>query len=453
MLPATTVPLEDGLRVTSLAGRGELEPLDGGDPGRFDSRHAHCEVLVVGAGRVGPPGRGRRPMLRTPRTGSCSSTPDPAATGDGVRAGTTALGIYDHGYVTGARATTDPDHGGSALAHPGQAHRARDRRHRAAHRLRRRRPARDHARAVPSRPTSSATACAPASAPSIFTNNGTTEAVAASARGCRHGGRGDRRRARRRPGRRHDRGRRRTASCGPRRPGRGSGRRPSTPTSCSCPAAGTRTWRSGATPAARSASTSRSPRSSPIGPARTAAIEAVGAAAGDIDGLGEIAPTWVVPPPGPATEDALGDPLRRHRSRRHRRATCGGRSARASNRSSTSSATRRSAPASSRGAAAGVVASAIAASMLGPGGRCGRRADVPAADRAGHVRPAGRPRPGHAARRPGPHDADPAVARRQRRRVRGRRPVEAPALLPARRRDRWTRRSCASAPPLGRGSR
>ena len=33
-------------------------------------------------------------------------------------------------------------------------------------------------------------------------------------------------------------------------------------------------------------------------------IEAVGAAAGDIDGLGEIAPTWVVPPPGPATDEA-----------------------------------------------------------------------------------------------------------------------------------------------------
>ena len=33
-------------------------------------------------------------------------------------------------------------------------------------------------------------------------------------------------------------------------------------------------------------------------------IEVVGAAAGDIDGLGEIAPTWVVPPPGPATDDA-----------------------------------------------------------------------------------------------------------------------------------------------------
>ena len=33
-------------------------------------------------------------------------------------------------------------------------------------------------------------------------------------------------------------------------------------------------------------------------------IEAVGAAAGDIQALGEIAPTWVVPPPGPATEDA-----------------------------------------------------------------------------------------------------------------------------------------------------
>ena len=52
--------------------------------------------------------------------------------------------------------------------------------------------------------------------------------------------------------------------------------------------------------------------------------------------------------------------------------------------------------------------------------------------------------------RPGPHDADPPVARRARRGVRGRRPVEAAALLPARRRVRWTTPCCASARPRAR---
>src|SRR5688572_19735306 len=57
MLPVTTVMLQAGMAVSSLAGRGRLEPVgdaaEGRDPGRFDSRHAHCEVLVIGAGESG----------------------------------------------------------------------------------------------------------------------------------------------------------------------------------------------------------------------------------------------------------------------------------------------------------------------------------------------------------------------------------------------------------------
>ncbi|MGT2532651.1 sarcosine oxidase subunit delta family protein [Streptomyces nojiriensis] len=51
MLPATTVELYDGLVAGSLAGRGRLatEP----DPARYDAVHAHCDVLVVGAGPAG----------------------------------------------------------------------------------------------------------------------------------------------------------------------------------------------------------------------------------------------------------------------------------------------------------------------------------------------------------------------------------------------------------------
>ncbi|MFE1413275.1 sarcosine oxidase subunit delta family protein [Streptomyces sp. NPDC058746] len=51
MLPATTVELYEGLVAGSLPGRGRLatEP----DPARYDAVHAHCDVLVVGAGPAG----------------------------------------------------------------------------------------------------------------------------------------------------------------------------------------------------------------------------------------------------------------------------------------------------------------------------------------------------------------------------------------------------------------
>ncbi|MGW0824416.1 sarcosine oxidase subunit alpha family protein [Streptomyces sp. NPDC002845] len=51
MLPATTVELYDGLVANSLPGQGRLatEP----DPARYDAVHAHCDLLVVGAGPAG----------------------------------------------------------------------------------------------------------------------------------------------------------------------------------------------------------------------------------------------------------------------------------------------------------------------------------------------------------------------------------------------------------------
>ncbi|MEV7794581.1 2Fe-2S iron-sulfur cluster-binding protein [Streptomyces sp. NPDC087512] len=51
MLTATTVELYDGLVARGLAGQGRLggEP----DPARYDTMHAHCDVLVVGAGPAG----------------------------------------------------------------------------------------------------------------------------------------------------------------------------------------------------------------------------------------------------------------------------------------------------------------------------------------------------------------------------------------------------------------
>jgi sarcosine oxidase subunit alpha len=51
MLPATAVELYDGLVAGSLPGQGRLatEP----DPARYDAVHAHCDLLVVGAGPAG----------------------------------------------------------------------------------------------------------------------------------------------------------------------------------------------------------------------------------------------------------------------------------------------------------------------------------------------------------------------------------------------------------------
>ena len=89
-------------------GADALEPAaDGGDPGRFDSRHAHCEVLVIGAGESGRKAAAVA-QVSNPEDRVLLIDADPAATGDGVRSGMTALGIYDHGYVTARRAPTRP---------------------------------------------------------------------------------------------------------------------------------------------------------------------------------------------------------------------------------------------------------------------------------------------------------------------------------------------------------
>ncbi|NUP23922.1 MAG: sarcosine oxidase subunit alpha family protein [Streptomyces sp.] len=51
MLPATTVELHNGLVATSLPGQGRLATAP--DPARYDAVHAHCDLLIVGAGPAG----------------------------------------------------------------------------------------------------------------------------------------------------------------------------------------------------------------------------------------------------------------------------------------------------------------------------------------------------------------------------------------------------------------
>jgi sarcosine oxidase subunit alpha len=301
MLPATTVLLQDGLRVTSLAGRGSLDEPEGGDAGRFDSRHAHCEVLVVGAGESG-----RRAtavaQISNPEDRVLLIDADPAATGDGVRAGMTALGIYDHGYVTAVEryptATTegrlwhiragriviatgaterpivfaDDDRPGIMLAGAAATYVERY-------------GIRPGERAV------------------IFSNNGTTDAVAATLTGSGveivatvdaragdlvTGTSGD------------DAGHLSAVRIAP-----AGGAEETVDADLLLVSGG---WNPNVALWTHARGTLRFDERIaafvPDRPGPHGRMEVVGAAAGDIDGLGEIAPTWVVPPPGPATEDA-----------------------------------------------------------------------------------------------------------------------------------------------------
>jgi sarcosine oxidase subunit alpha len=88
MLPATTVELYDGLVATGLAGKGRLA--DRPDPARYDAVHAHCDVLVVGAGPAGLAAAraaarsGARVILADDRFTPGGSLPDTAETIDGA---------------------------------------------------------------------------------------------------------------------------------------------------------------------------------------------------------------------------------------------------------------------------------------------------------------------------------------------------------------------------------
>ncbi|MEU5266273.1 2Fe-2S iron-sulfur cluster-binding protein [Amycolatopsis sp. NPDC021455] len=104
MLSATTVELYDGLEARGLRGQGRLaaEP----DPARYDTKHAHCDVLVIGAG---PAGRAAAAAAEG-RVLLVDDQPDGEAP-EGVRflSRTTAFGIYDDGFVLALERRGEPE--------------------------------------------------------------------------------------------------------------------------------------------------------------------------------------------------------------------------------------------------------------------------------------------------------------------------------------------------------
>jgi sarcosine oxidase subunit alpha len=143
MLPATTVELYDGLVATGLPGQGRLaaEP----DPARYDAVHAHCDLLIVGAGPTGlaaaavAAGTGARVILADdqPEPGGSllagGRYPDRVAETEALLASapelrilrrTTVFGHYDDNHVLAVERRTN--HLGAAAP----AHVARERVHR-----------------------------------------------------------------------------------------------------------------------------------------------------------------------------------------------------------------------------------------------------------------------------------------------------------------------------------
>ena len=96
MLRATQVELEDGLVAEPLAGKGRL--LARGDAARYETFHAHCDLLVVGGGASGvaaaSAGAGRTILVHSGTTCALASEGDLR-----VLTGTTAVGLYDGNYA------------------------------------------------------------------------------------------------------------------------------------------------------------------------------------------------------------------------------------------------------------------------------------------------------------------------------------------------------------------
>ena len=361
MVRATTLPLEEGLRAWSLAGKGRLVDA----VGRRALRQAVCARRGAGGrgGGVGADGRGRCPR-GGPGARVLVLDADPTASGEGVLADTTALGVYDHGYVTAVQRRPTPRtegrlwhiRAGRIVIATGATERpivfADDDR--------------------PGIMLASAAAAyierygvRPGSRAAVFTNNDTTDRVAAVLRSAGVEIVADRRRSARRYRGRH--GSRRRGPAGVRRD------RPWAVDGLETVDADLLLVSGGWNPNVALWSQARGSLRFderiaafvPDRPGPHGRMEAVGAAAGDIADLGRIEPAWIVPPPGDDPgEDAWAthyvDLQRDSTARDLRRALEAGLTSIEHVKRYTTIGT-----AADQGKTSGVVASAIAAAILG----------------------------------------------------------------------------------------
>ncbi|MFI0479830.1 FAD-dependent oxidoreductase [Actinomadura sp. 9N215] len=107
MVRATRLEAHDGLRVSSLAGRGRLATAP--DPSRYDKTYAHCDVLVVGGGASGR-AAAREAAEAGDRVIVADDRPGIAIEASGeltVLPRTIVTGYYDHGFFVAVERRTD----------------------------------------------------------------------------------------------------------------------------------------------------------------------------------------------------------------------------------------------------------------------------------------------------------------------------------------------------------
>ncbi len=144
MVRATTLPLEEGLRAWPLAGKGRL--VDQRDDAALrQAVRPRRGAGDRGGGRRADGGRGRGARRGAGRPGAGARCRPDSRRATASSRDTTALGIYDHGYVTAVQRRPTPRTEGRLWHIRAGRIVVATGRHGAAHRLRRRRPAGDHA--------------------------------------------------------------------------------------------------------------------------------------------------------------------------------------------------------------------------------------------------------------------------------------------------------------------
>ena len=445
MVPATRIALRDGLQAISLAARGRLE--DDPDERRCDRMHAHCDVLVVGAGPAGLAAAdaaartGARVILASdggPAAPACRRIPSCASSRTPPRSAATTT-------ASSCSSSAAPGCGTSARSGSSS------------------RPARTSA-SSPSRATTCPASCSPVRSARTWSATAVVAGPLAG-RPDRHRLRPGGRRVARRRGARRARRHRRLRGARRRAPGGRDGRRPpdrvrparrlgrleSRVAAVDADAGPRQVGRAPGVPRAGRRG-SRGSRRRRVRPCRSSPRRRARRSTGRrrdrlrrrhaarhgqrlaVSPAPDPAPVFAIPAPDGTWDRHYVDLQRDATVADVRRAV-----ARGCARRSTSSATRRSGPPPTRARRGNVLALGVLAEALGvPVGELGPTTARPPYVPVSFALYAGRDR--GVAARSGPHDADALLARRARRGVRGRRPVEAALLLPARRRGPRRRR-------------